>query len=80
MHLFFAGFVQVFLVACNTYFISQRNFVAATVVGFLISFVWSGNVKKVALGTMQDRIKYSLGAAMGSLFGLMASDAVTKLL
>ena len=78
MALFFAGFLQVFLVACNTYFIAHRNLYGAAIAGFLISFVWSGNVKKVALGTMQDRVKYSLGAGTGSLLGLFLSDLITK--
>ncbi len=79
MTIFFMGFLQVFLISCNTYFIAQRNFAGATIMGFLISFVWSGNVKKVALGTMQDRVKYSLGASMGSLLGLVAGNAIQRL-
>jgi hypothetical protein len=68
--LFATGFTQVILVAINTYQIANRHFVGAFIVGFLISFVWSFNVKKIAFGTMSDRIFYSLGAAFGSASGL----------
>lgn len=68
--LFGTGFVQVILVAVNTYLIAKHRFAETFVVGFLISFVWSLNVRKVAFGTMEDRIAYSLGAAFGSLSGL----------
>ena len=62
--LFTTGFTQVFLVVLNTYFIT-REFLFGC--GFLISFVWSHNVKKIAFGSELDRIIYSLGAMTGSI-------------
>jgi hypothetical protein len=44
----------------------------------MISFIWSWNVKKVAFGTLSDRITYSLGAAFGSFIGLYVSTLILK--
>lgn len=76
MKLFLTGFTQVFFVSINTFFISKAIYGGVLICGFLISFVWSWNVKKVAFGTMQDRLWYSFGAGVGSLVGLIVSVAV----
>lgn len=73
MNLFITGFLQVFFVAINTYFISNKMLFGTAMAGFTISFIWSFNVKKVAFGTMKDRITYALGAGFGSLIGLCVS-------
>ena len=65
--LFTTGFTQVFLVVLNTYFITREFLFGILARGFLISFVWSHNVKKVAFGSEWDRIIYSLGAMTGSI-------------
>lgn len=70
MRLFFTGFLQVFLVVINTWLITQKSFLGVFFVGFGISYIWSGNVKKVAFGGQKDRIIYSLGAATGGVTGL----------
>ena len=70
MRLFVTGFFQVFFVAINTWLITQQNYIGVLVVSFLISFIWSFNVKKGAFGTMSHRIVYSLGAAFGGFLGL----------
>lgn len=71
MNLFITGFLQVFFVALNTWLITQKNFIGVLIVSFLISFIWSFNVKKVAFGSMKDRIIYSIGASIGGLTGLI---------
>jgi hypothetical protein len=68
--LFFSGFVQVALVAANTYFIANKNYVGVMIASFLISYVWSWNVKKIALGTQKERIVYASGAMTGGVIGL----------
>lgn len=68
--LFGTGVVQVCLVAINTWQISQSKWIGAFIVGFLISFVWTFNVKKVAFGNMWHRIAYAGGAAIGTILGL----------
>ena len=65
--LFTTGFTQVFLVVLNTYFITREFLLGILACGFLISFVWSHNVKEIAFGSDLDRIIYSLGAMTGSI-------------
>jgi hypothetical protein len=76
--LFTTGFIQVFFVAVNTYFLSKEFFLGVFVCAFMISFIWSWNVKKVAFGTLTDRIMYASGAAFGSMFGLAVSTLILK--
>lgn len=71
------GFLQVFFVAINTWLITKQQYVGVIIVSFLISFIWSFNVKKVAFGTMKDRLVYSLGAALGGLTGLLIGQLFT---
>lgn len=77
MKLFITGFLQVFFVAINTWLITQRNFIGVLIVSFLISFIWSFNVKKVAFGSMLDRIIYSIGASIGGISGLLIGGLLT---
>jgi len=78
MKIFITGFTQVFFVAINTFFISKAIYGGVLICGFLISFIWSWNVKKVAFGTIKDRIWYSFGAGVGSLVGLIVSIFIFK--
>lgn len=68
--LFAAAFIQVSLVALNTYQIAHRDWIGVFVVGFLISLVWTFNVRRINASTMQERLVYSLGAACGSVAGM----------
>ena len=74
--LFITGFTQVFLVTVQTYFISKAFFIGVFIGGFLISIVWSWNVKKIAFGTRMDRVIYSIGAACGAVIGLLLSNII----
>lgn len=67
MKLFTTGFLQVFFVVINTYFISKGYLLGIIICGFIISFIWSHNVKKIAFGSEYDRFIYSLGAMSESL-------------
>lgn len=80
MKLFTTGFIQVFFVAINTYLISKGIYAGVFVCGFMISLVWSWNIRKIAFSTLSERIYYSLGAATGSVLGLFVSIYVVKLL
>lgn len=73
MKLFITGFTQVFLVAMNTYLISKAMIIPVFVVGFLISFVWTFNVQKIAISNNAQRVVYSMGAAAGAVSGLLIS-------
>jgi len=77
--LFATGFTQVFFVAINTYFLSKEFYLGVFICGIIISLIWSWNVKKVAFGTLRDRLFYSFGAGFGSLFGLIVSILFFKL-
>lgn len=74
LRLFGTGFLQVFFVACSTFMISRQFYTGVFLVGFAISWLWSGNVKKVAFGGPPDRVVYAAGAALGSVCGLLASS------
>lgn len=79
LKLFITGFVQVFFVAINTYFLSKEFYLGVFICGTIISLIWSWNVKKIAFGSFKDRIAYALGAGFGSLVGLITSVIFFKL-
>lgn len=74
--LLLTGFIQVYFVAINTYLISKEMFTGVFICGFLISYIWAWNVKKVSIGCHADRIIYALGAACGAWTGLATSKIV----
>lgn len=74
--LFWTGFLQVFLVTVQTYFIAKSFFPAVGIVAFLVSFLWTFNVRKTAFGGWFDRFLYSFGASFGATIGLLASKLV----
>lgn len=71
MKIFFTSFTQIGLVAINTYFITQLNYVAIFIVSFLISAIWCYNVAKVSVSTLNQKLTYSLGAGTGAVCGLL---------
>lgn len=71
--LFATGFIQVYFVSVNTYFLANEMYLGVLVAAFMISLIWSFNVKKVAFGSGIDRVVYSIGATCGSLIGLWSS-------
>ena len=77
MKIFISGFIQVFLVVLNTYFISKDNVTGIIICSFGISYFWSHNVKKVAFGTEKDRIIYSFGAMTGGLLGYLSGKILS---
>lgn len=76
--LFLTGFAQVALVAINTWQIANNKIVGALIVGFLISLVWTFNVRRVAFATNMDRIIYCLGASAGTATGLLITHILYK--
>jgi hypothetical protein len=75
--IFTTGFLQVFFVAMNTYFIGKEMYPAVFIVGVLISIIWTYNVKRAAIGSNSERIVYSLGAGIGAVSGLWMSKMIT---
>ena len=74
------GFVQVYFVSVNTYFLAHEMYAGVLVAAFIISLVWSFNVKRVAFGTWRDRLMYAGGAAIGSVAGLVSSAMIAMIL
>ena len=64
------GFLYVFMTAINVYQVAHQRWVGAGIMGFLISFLWTHNVKKIAFSDMWDRLFYAFGACVGTLSGL----------
>lgn len=74
------GFVQVYFVAVNTFLITQSMYLGVLAASFMVSFVWSYNVKRVVFGSFTDRVAYATGTALGSVSGLFTSQLVISLL
>lgn len=75
---FLTGFLQVFLVTITTVLVAGGHQNAATVSSFLISLVWTFNVR-AALGSWLVRITYCLGAATGTNLGFIAGHVIAAL-
>jgi hypothetical protein len=70
------GALQVFFVAINTVFIQHSFELGIIICAFIISFIWSLNVKRVAFGDWNDRIAYATGAAVGCWLGFKISNSI----
>ena len=77
---FITAFAQVSLVAVNTFQISHEMYGGTFVVSFLISLIWTINVKRVSVGSWPERLAYSSGAAVGGLAGLLIAKFILVLL
>lgn len=73
--LFFRGVVYVGLQAANVVQLAKHHYGGAFVVGFLISLLWSWNVKAVATRNGWAGVVYSFGAAVGTVVGLYIAGA-----
>jgi len=72
--LFLTGLLQVTFVAMNVSFIAHKRIVPMLITGFIISMIWTFNIKKIAIGGMTDRITYSFGAMIGTGLGFLISN------
>jgi hypothetical protein len=71
MKLFFQSFLQVGLVALNTYLIAHNHVLSVFFVSFSISLLWAFNVSKVAISEMKHKLIYALGAGCGAVTSLL---------
>ena len=78
MKIFTTGFIQVYFVAINTYFLAHSFYLGVFMAAFLISMIWSYNVKRVAFGNTKIRVVYSFGAALGAVTGLGTSELILR--
>lgn len=77
--LFFSSFIQLFLGAYNIWQIANDMPIQVTVVGFLIAFIWTFNVKKISASTITERLIYSLGAGIGTTSGMLFAKEINKI-
>lgn len=75
--LFFTGWLQVFLVSAQTYFLIAGNIIGIICFGYMISYIWTHNVKKVAFGGELDRQLYAAGACLGGVFGWLFAKLIS---
>lgn len=80
IELFITGFLQVMFIAMNTVFISKAILIPMVITGFIISIIWTLNVKKVAFGEWLDRIVYALGASVGTAIGFLVANYIKDML
>jgi hypothetical protein len=69
--LLIAAILQTGLASLNVYQIANGKYLQAAIVGFFILLIWSYNVKKIAFGTLLDRIVYSIGGSIGTGLGII---------
>lgn len=73
--IFLTGFVQVFLVAATTYFIIRTAYVGIAVCGLGISYLWTINVRKVAISNRKTQVIYATGAMFGGMLGVIMAKS-----
>ena len=71
MKTFLTSFMQVGLVAINTYLITHLYWIGIFTVSCLISLLWAYNVAKISVSTTRLKLIYSLGAGCGAITGLI---------
>lgn len=69
--IFFTSFLQIGLVAINTYLITKLIWVGIFIISFLISYLWALNVSKISVSTKEAKLVYALGAGCGAVVGLL---------
>ena len=77
--LFITAVCQVTFVAMNVQFISSHKIIPMLLTGFMISFIWTLNVKRVAFGGWTDRFIYATGAMIGTGLGYLISSTIVKI-
>jgi hypothetical protein len=80
LSLFILGFIQIFFVSVNTYFISKEIYFGVLFSAFTINMIYTMNVKRIVYGCFYDNVSYSLGATLGSVFGLYLSSNLMEYL
>lgn len=71
-YLFCRGVSYVFAQALVVSAIAHFNLPLAFGAGFLVSFLWTGNVQAQAGANRVDRIIYASGAGSGTVLGMIA--------
>jgi hypothetical protein len=74
--LFFKGFLQTSLVGVSTWLIANGYIWPLIFVSFMISLVWAFNVKSISFGGVIDKYVYALGAATGTIIGVLLIEQI----
>lgn len=69
--IFFSSLLQIFFVSVNTILISKELVIQAGICGFLLSLVWTFNIRRIGLASWGERISYCLGAGLGTSGGIL---------
>lgn len=77
--LFTTAMLQVMFVSMNVIFLKENILVLTLISAFCISWLWSSNVKKIAISGTMDRLIYSTGAMAGTLIGYLSSNYISEL-
>jgi hypothetical protein len=78
MKLFLRAYLQTALVSISTRMISKQILIGVFIIGFVLSLLWTFNISKLAFSTNKEKIIYSLGAAFGSVFGVILFNFLQK--
>lgn len=78
IRLFFTAFLQVYFVCLNIIFITSKIIIYIFISSFCINILWTFNIKKVAFGDNIDRLVYAIGAAIGSISGVISFNFIKK--
>lgn len=77
--IFMTAFLHVFLISVNTIFLARNFYPGVAVAGFMISYLWVGNVKKIHVATRPERLIYSTGAMIGGLTGMLTVEILSSI-
>jgi hypothetical protein len=76
--LFSTSFFHLFLGAYNIWLIANNLPFQVTMIGFLIAFIWSYNVKLISVSSLWERLVYSLGAGLGTTCGMIFAKEINR--
>jgi hypothetical protein len=71
---FLTSFTQVMLVALNTIYLMEKNFIMVYIISFFISLLWAFNVAKISVSNLKLKLIYALGAGCGAVTGLFLTN------
>lgn len=74
------AYFQILFVSCNVVFIQKQSILGVILSSFMISLLWTFNVKKVAFGGLVDRLLYAVFACAGAVAGVYLSNWLMRLI
>jgi hypothetical protein len=80
LSLFVTAFIQIFLVTSQTYYVANLQDVPVVIIGFFISWLWVGNIRKITIGGTLERFNYAFGASLGGISGMKSAVLLSKIL